>query len=556
VNDPDQTVSWSSETSDDLLERLAAIEDPAADLDERFLADPTTGLASLGFLFAAVRRRARLWCALTVVGLVVGCGFYAISPPAHEATVSVLLVDNPAQTAAVAIETDTALAQSTPVAAAAIRQLGLQEAPGSFLGTYTATVVTYQVLEITAKGTSDSDAVRRASAIATQFLNFHAQYSLNQQQQTQAGLNQQVTQAQDKLNSITNQINQIAPGYDASAGTANSSNQSAQLRNLLSAKDAATSELGTVQENANNTMASTKTTTQQIIKGSEVLNAARPVKRSLSSGVLLYALCGLLGGLALGLAIVVVGAVTSERLRRRDDIAYVIGAPVRLSVGPLPRSERRLVRPRTAARRTRDLERVVEHLRGAVPRNAAGPDALAVVAIDNEGDAAQAVIALAAALAKQRRRVAVADLSAGTHAARLAEVHGPGVHKTNLDGVPVLVAVPEADDVTPAGPLRGPAPANGRTRVDERLAAACADADVIVSLVTLDPAFGGDYLAGWATEAVMMVTVGASTAVRIHAVGEMVRLAGTRKSSVVLINADQRDESLGTVNTSYHPASI
>jgi capsular polysaccharide biosynthesis protein len=538
------------------LERLTAIEDPAADLDDRFLADPTTGLASLGYIIAAIRRRARLWCTLTVVGLIVGCGFYMESPPPHEATVSVLLVDNPAQTAAVAIETDTALAQSTPVAAAAIRQLGLKETSGSFLGTYTVTVVTYQVLSITAKGTSDSDAVRRASAIATQFLNFHAQYSQNQQQQTQVELDQQVTQAQDKLNSITGQINQIAPGYDSSSETADPSNQSAQVRTLLSAKDAATTALANVEEYTNNTMASTKMTTQQIIKGSEVLNAARPAKRSLSNGVLLYVLCGMLGGLALGLAIVAVGAITSERLRRRDDIAYVVGAPVRLSVGPLPRPGRLPVRPRTAARRARDLERVVEHLRSAVPRNSRGPEGLAVVAIDNEQAAAQAVIALAVALAKQHRRIAIADLSAGTHAARLAEVHGPGVHKANLDGVPVLVAVPEADDVSPAGPLRGPAPANGRTGVDERLAAACADADVIVSLVTLDPGFGGDYLAGWATEAVMMVTAGASTAVRIHAAGEMVRLAGTRKSSVVVINTDRRDESLGTVNAPYHSASI
>jgi capsular polysaccharide biosynthesis protein len=552
VNDPDQSVSWRSETSDDLLERLTAMEDPA-DFDDRFSADPTTGLASLGFIFAAIRRRARLWCGLAVVGLLVGCGFYVISPPAHSATVSVLIVDNSAQPAPIAIQTDTALAQSTPVAAAAVRQLGLKETPGTFLGSYTVTVVTYQVLQISAKGTSAADAVRRASAIATQFLNFHAQYALNQQQQTQTEANQQVKQAQDKVNSLTDQINALSPG--AASEAPDTPGLSAKLRNLLSAKDAATTSLGTVQAYASSTVSSIKTTTQQVIKGSEVLVSAKAAKRSLLTGPGLYALSGLIGGLALGLAIVIVGAITSERLRRRDDIAYVAGAPVRLSVGPLTRRGWLSASSRKAARRSLDMERVIEHLRNAVPKGSRAPAGLAVVAVDDVKSAAEAVVALAASLAKQHQRLVVADLSSGAHAARLAGADGPGVHAATLDGASVTIAVPEAHDIAPAGPLRGPAFSNLGTRSAQEMAAACADSDVILSLVTLDPAFGGDYLAAWATEAVLMVTAGESTAVRIHAAGEMVRLAGMRKSSVIVVNADKQDESLGTVSTPYHPAS-
>jgi hypothetical protein len=41
------------------------------------------------------------------------------------------------------------------------------------------------------------------------------------------------------------------------------------------------------------------------------------------------------------------------------------------------------------------------------------------------------------------------------------------------------------------------------------------------------------------------VSAGQSSAAKIHAVGEMIRLAGIRLDSVVLIGADKSDESLG-----------
>ena len=48
-----------------------------------------------------------------------------------------------------------------------------------------------------------------------------------------------------------------------------------------------------------------------------------------------------------------------------------------------------------------------------------------------------------------------------------------------------------------------------------------------------------------------MVTTGRSTATRIHTVGEMIRLAGARLASVVVMDADKADESLGVTTTEY-----
>jgi hypothetical protein len=46
-----------------------------------------------------------------------------------------------------------------------------------------------------------------------------------------------------------------------------------------------------------------------------------------------------------------------------------------------------------------------------------------------------------------------------------------------------------------------------------------------------------------------MVTGGQSSAARIHAVGEMIRLAGITLISGVLVGADKSDQSLGTIAT-------
>jgi capsular polysaccharide biosynthesis protein len=535
VNDPEHVVAWSGGISDDLQENLAVYED-SADFVERPAGDPATPLVSMGFLMAAVRRRTRLWCILAVVGLVLGAGYYAAKPLAYEASTTVLLVDNSSQNPADEIQTDIVMAESIPVASAVVHQLGYAQTPASFLSDYSVAMVTPQLLTITAKGTSSDQAVQRAAAVATQFLDFRAQNEQAQQQQTDAALQQQVTQAQQHLNSINSQIRQLS---SQSGGTS----QQSQLSVLQAQRTQATNALGQVQQYATTEQASTQTLTQQMVQGSEVLNKAAPLKRSVVKSGLLYVFGGLLGGLLLGIIIVIIGAITSDRLRRRDDIAYVLGAPVRVSVGPL--REGRIPALRGRAARSRDMERVVEHLRTAVPGSSSGPAGLAVVEIDDAPTAAKAVVELAIASAKQRRRVVLADLSAGAEAARLLKVAGPGISTATPEGMPIVVVVPKASDVAPIGPLRSHAFPEGYAQADEQLTAASAHADLVLSLVTLNPAFGGEYLATWATDAVAMVTAGQSTALRLHAAGEMVRLAGVRLSSIVLIDADKSDESLG-----------
>ncbi len=67
--------------------------------EDRSAADLASGLTSLGFIRAALRRSARLWCATAVVGLLAGFGVFMALPPAYQASTSVLLANNPFENA-------------------------------------------------------------------------------------------------------------------------------------------------------------------------------------------------------------------------------------------------------------------------------------------------------------------------------------------------------------------------------------------------------------------------------------------------------------------------
>ena len=535
MNEPGRAAAWPTRSGDDLL---SAYEDSVLD-GGRPPGGSGTGLVSFGYLWSALRRTARMWLALGLVGLILTGGYALAFPRPPQATVSVLVVDDPSQNPADESATDVALAQSLPVATAVVHQLGLNQAPSKFAGTYAAVATTPQVLTITAQGSTSQGAVNTASAVATQFLKLRAAYEQTQQQQTQAQLNQQVAQAQQSLNSVNAQLKQVQVEPASAARTS-------KLHSLEAQQTAAAGALTTVQNYAATTQAAGQTLSQSMVSGSRVLNDAVPVERSVLKSAVLYGIGGLIAGLVLGMAIAVIGAITSDRLRRRDDIAVAFGAPVRLSVGPLRERPGASLLPGQAAIRQRDAGRVLDLLGNAIPGSSKGPASLAVVAVDDPSSVARLMVELAAAKAGAGSKVVLADLSDGAQAARLLQFRGPGIGEAGAEDARIAVVVPGADEIAPVGPLQSPATPEGYAEADEALASACADADLVLSLVTLDPAFGAEHLATWATDAVAVVTAGRSSSVRIGAVGEMIRLAGTRLGSVVVIGADPADESLGS----------
>ena len=149
------------------------------------------------------------------------------------------------------------------------------------------------------------------------------------------------------------------------------------------------------------------------MKNSQVLSVI-PVPLAKKKILVTYAAIGLIAGLVVGLSIVIVRALVSDRLRRRDDVAYALDAPVKLSVRTL-RARRRLSALAWPGRRsgTSDLRRVVAHLHSAVPRRTQGAQGLAIVAVDNAPVVAQAVTELATSYAGSGTQVVAADLSSG-----------------------------------------------------------------------------------------------------------------------------------------------
>ena len=295
--------------------------------------------------------------------------------------------------------------------------------------------------------------------------------------------------------------------------------------------------------------------TVSMVQGSRVLDPAAPVSISRHGLTAVSAMTGLIAGLGAGLAIVIVLALASDGLRRRDDVARALGAPVQLSVGRIKvprRASRRL-----AAGRGRDAQRLSAYLGHAVPGTVRGAAALAVVPVDNASVVAVAVAALAVSCAQEGQDVIVADLCEGAPAARLLGVRSrdTGVHRVTVDDARLLVVIPDGGDIQPAGPVNPPP-----SRHDEQdagpLADAYASADLLLTMADLDPAVGGEHLSTWATVAVAVITAGRSSSTRIHASGEMVRLAGIPLASAALIGADKADESLGTAPARRAPGPI
>jgi capsular polysaccharide biosynthesis protein len=439
------------------------------------------------------------------------------------------------------VQDDAAIVQSRTVASDALRILRLPPNPESFPGTYSVAVITNRVFAITVKATSYQAATSAANALATAFLTFQAQQAESQQQLVINSLQQQITAAQQRVNAIGTRIKAVS-------AQPTSATQHAQLNSLLAQRSQAITALNQTKQANLGSEASTKTATAALVKDSKVLDAAVPLPQHAKKYLLLHVGGGLIAGLLLGLTIVVVRAFVSGRLRRRDDVSRALGTPVKLSVGKLRLSRWRPGSRGLAAAQSTDIKRIVRHLGLAASAGSPGLTALAVVPADKPQAAALSVASLALSCSEEGFQVVLADLCHGSPAAQLLGATGPGVQSVRTDGADLLVAIPDPDDIELAGPLRQ---LSRRAQDADPLTAACASADLLLTLATLDPSLGGDHLGGWARSAVVMVTAGRSSAERLYGIGEMIRLAGVELISAVLVGADKTDESVGvTVSSS------
>jgi uncharacterized protein involved in exopolysaccharide biosynthesis len=224
-------------SADAVRERLWAYEDfTVAEEHQPF--NVAGSFASLGFIGAAIRRSKWFLLACAVAGIVAGLVIYAEYPVSYQATVTVLVKNDPGQDAISAMQTQLQLVQSESVAADTVKALGLTQTVSSFRAAYSATMVTNQVISINVQAPTAAGTVERANTLAAQYLKFRASLLLAQQAQDVAAYAQQVPAAQQHIASLQSRISQLQgePG------------QQAELANLQNQLKTATTMLPTLEQ--------------------------------------------------------------------------------------------------------------------------------------------------------------------------------------------------------------------------------------------------------------------------------------------------------------------
>jgi capsular polysaccharide biosynthesis protein len=486
-----------------------------------------------------IRRRAVVWIVTALVGLVLGAAFLSVKPPPYKAVTSVLVTQSPDLPPTDQILTEVALVQSRTVALSAMRSLHLpisDKAVESFSADMTVSSVTDRVIQIVVKGTSSAATVSAARATATAFLDIRNDELRSAEQNTTAALTRQIDDGKARVISLTTRIAAIPHSGLTTA-------QQTQLATLTSELRTQKASLTGLVQAAQSEEATAAVTTSAMIHGSQVLDPATAIPRSHLKYPVLYYGGGLIGGLAVGLSLVILQALVSRRLRRRDDVARALGGPVQLSVGRLGGFATRSV---SGAVQRPAVRQIVSHLRKSLPPSQHAA-ALAVVPGDDLRVPAISLVSLASSYAREGRRVLIADLTPGMTVGRLLKVPGAGVTLTEADGHEVLIAIPEPGNGTPTGPIDR-ATSSGQlppSPFDQHVDKAFRTADIMLTLMCLDPAMGADHLPTWAGGAIVMLTTGRCSVMKVHAIGEMIRVSGTPLTGAILLGADRGDESLG-----------
>jgi capsular polysaccharide biosynthesis protein len=526
----------------DLLADVPWPDDNAAYAGERppgeLASSLVSGLATFPYLGRTIRRRARLWCIFGVVGLVLGLGLHYVKPPPAKASTEVQLTYPPASNPIDAINTEVALVMSRSVAGLAEHQLGLTENVTKFLASYTATDPTDRIIVITASAPTAAEATSRANALAKVFLQFQASQLTAQEQAV-------VKQILQQEGALYTKINAENAAIASAKATGASASQRASLIRLQGDRSQDQGTVSGLQQALQDYQLNNEVGNATVNAGSTVLYPAAVLPPSKVKSSAAYAIGGLVAGLLIGIVIVIIGALVSDKLRRRDDIARALSAPVELSVGRV-RARRQARRRDLAALRDRHLQRVVAYLDRIIPgRSSRRAPALVVIPLDAQPTGALAVAALAFARARRDQKVVVADLLDGAPAARLLGVRETGTHAVDVAGQKLTVVVPEG--LGPVGPLAKPGAqepaAQAGPQVD--VAAAYSNADLLITLAAADPTLSADYLRSWGTGSIVLVTAGTSSASKLHATAEMIRLAGLPILSAVVLGADKSDDSSG-----------
>ena len=281
-----------------------------------------SGLVSLPFLIAAVRRKWRLVAATAGVCALLALGLLQMGAGQHTASLTLLLISDPNADPTAAMATNESLLHTRSVAGEVVDTLGLPLSPEDFQVSVKATPMSNQLMAVTVSAPSDAEAITRINALTKVYLAFRAQ-------QLSSAADTSIKANNKHIDDLTTQIDDLTKNYLAPLGTPG---QQSLADSLLSQRSQLQSQLYDAQL-AN---AQAQVQSQGIVDASHVVDAAAIVHKSRVKKAMFAVASGLIGGTALGLVLVLAPAILSTRLRRRDDVARALACPCDSAPGRSP----------------------------------------------------------------------------------------------------------------------------------------------------------------------------------------------------------------------------
>jgi len=474
------------------------------------------------YLFAAVRRRWRVWAVTGLVGVVAGMILTVAVPPRPTASATVLLVHPSQAQPTHAMLTDVGLLQTTTVAQGAIDRLHLPMSARTLLAQFSGKPRSDDLLTVVVEGPTGRDATRRAAAVLDSFLAFRTSEFRRQADIGVKAIEDRRATLTADLAAVTDRINNSLVEEKTDAAV----RAFGELLNLRASLNDQISGLRQRIEDAN-------AESNEIINNSRVIDPPTVDDVSWLRIVLGNVGAGGILGLSVGIGWVLVQAITTDRARRRDEVLESLAAPVALSVGPLrgggPVQRRRFQRHLDAPHP--EVAAMVGHLRRVLRRSGGQKPALLIAALDSPWPAAVAVAAAAMELRDDGNNVLVVDVSPEAAVREVFDVPPEPIssYRSASTGSTLALAFPRL--------LAG--------RSDRDLEVLRKDADLVLVLSSLDLADDADALSEWATTAVAVVTAGRSSATALRSKSRMLLAAGIHLDSAVLVGADAHDETLG-----------
>lgn len=487
---------------------------------------PAPTLVSMHFIRTALRRR-RLACVLAgVLGLLAAAAFLIVLPLPHQARSTLVLAYDPEVDPSRAMATNVSLLQTRTVAAQVIDELELAMLPEDFLKSFIVEAESSELMTLTLSAPTDAEAVRQLEGLTAIYLRFRAAQLSQQSQTFTNGLRDRIEQLQDDVEQLNTQIEGLrAQGADANRN---------RLDDLVTQRSYVNSRIQALQQQVEDTTLRNSS----VLASSRVVDPPAALPGLAKRAVALILASGLIGGAAIGCGAVLFFAITSDKLRRRADVAAALGVPVAVSIGrttPVSTLWRWL--PPLAAvdrRRAGNRQRLARAIEDELL--ARSPARIVVAGLDSTAELATAVADLAAGLAARDRATTVLDLTErGSKTLTEAlwasgQAVGPSVLRPR--GVPALAQ--GAGDLLPVGHWD-----DGDGALPVPLS------DVVLVLADLDPSVGVDHLTEWADRVILVVTAGRSSVEKTRTVSEMLRAAGLDLRFAALLHSERTDESSG-----------